>query len=191
MSEWARGGVGEMGHLVVTGFSGFEDVAINASGLVAERLHGQVIDGLAVRGEVLPTAFGRARARMVELGEGAGCRAVLALGVWRGADWRLERRAWGEVKSARADVHGEVWRGRTLGPDHEASLPIADLAKELGVRVSDDCGGYVCNAAYHALLGAGVRGAFLHMPRDIGARGLEASERMARALLSRLVRGIR
>jgi len=159
-------------HVLVTGFGPFEDVVINASGEVARQLDALEVEGLAVRGVVLPTAYGAARRQVAELGSALGCRAVLALGVWRGGAPRLERRARGRVGSARRDVHGEVWEGRELGEDLASDRPIEEWARGLGVAVSEDCGGYVCNAVYHAVLATRRDGLFMHVPRDVSARGI-------------------
>lgn len=174
--------------VLVTGFSPFEDVRVNASSLVAARVAGTLGEHVVVA-RTLPTAFGQARERITD----EPCDAALALGVWRGSDWRLERRAAGRVASARPDAHGASWLDRELGPDRASTLPIeawaAELSAELAmsVRASDDCGGYVCNASYHALLGRGVPALFVHLPRDVGERGIAASERVVRAVLGRLV----
>lgn len=178
--------------VLVTGFGPFDDVRVNASALVAARLTGH-IDGAEVVARTLPTAFGEAREQIAA----EPCDRAIALGVWRGSDWRIERRAAGRVTSARPDAAGAVWIDRELGPDRATGLPVAlwaeAIASELGlaagaVRASDDCGGYVCNATYHALLGRGVPAVFVHLPRDVGERGLLASERVVRAVLARLVR---
>lgn len=172
-------------HALVTGFGPFEDVAINASGEIARRLDGAMIDGLAVRGVVLPTAFGVARQAITERARAPGCRAVVALGVWRGGVARLERGARGVVRSERADVEGEVWYGRVLGEDLVSAAPVAAWGRELGILVSEDCGGYVCNAAYHALLETRVDAVFMHMPRDVSARGIERAGALVMDVLAR------
>jgi pyrrolidone-carboxylate peptidase len=180
----------EPSRVIVTGFGPFGEVHLNASGIVAERLDGvRLGGGLPVRGVVLPTAYGEARARMAELARAPGTCAILALGVWRGGDVRLERRARGVVTSDKSDVRGEVWSGRVLGTDQVTRLPLGDWAEALGVALSEDCGGFVCNATYHALLealGEAPNGLFLHVPRDVGERGLAGTGRVVLRVLTRL-----
>lgn len=181
------GRVAVSGHVLVTGFGPFEDVVINASGEVVRGLEGREVGGLALRGVVLPTAFGEARRRAAELAGAPGCRAVLGLGVWRGGVPRLERRARGRVGSERRDVHGEVWAGRELGVDLESERPVAAWASALGVALSEDCGGYVCNAVYHAVLATRRDGLFVHVPRDVSAQGIARTTGIVVRVIERLI----
>jgi len=177
----------------VTGFGPFADVAVNASGLVATGLDGAQIEGVRVRGVALPTAFGEARATIARLVGEPGCIGAVAVGVWRGSDVRLERRAHGAVTSARPDVHGEVWDGRELGPELATRVPVDAWAEAVAVWVSEDCGGYVCNATYQALLAACAAtvparpAVFMHVPRDVGERGLAETVAKVRAVVARVV----
>lgn len=166
-----------MTHVLVTGFGPFEDVCINASGVIARRM-----SEVGIKGIELPTAFGRARELASQAAREFGCRAVVALGVWRGHDVRVERRASGVVTSERRDASGEIWNGFALaGGDQQSRVDVAALAREIGARVSEDCGGYVCNATYQALLSATDKPTvFLHIPRDVGASGLARTERIVR-----------
>lgn len=175
--------------MLVTGFGPFEDVVINASGEVAAGLDGGAIGGCALRGVVLPTAFGEARRRAMELAAARECRAVVALGVWRGGAPRFERRARGRVGSERRDVHGEVWAGRELGPDLASDRPVEVWARELGGVLSEDCGGYVCNAVYHAVLATRRDGVFVHVPRDVSAAGIARTTGIVTRVIERLVAG--
>lgn len=166
-----------MKRLLVTGFGPFEDVAVNASEHLAAALGGRPSGPSAqVIALALDTSFGRSRAEItgaVESAEREG-RAfwfVMALGVARSATVRLERRARVEVTSARPDVDGERWAGRRLGErDLTSLLPLDEWARALQsgpveVVVSDDCGGYVCNAVNHAVLSISpTAGLFVHVP---------------------------
>lgn len=179
--------------MLVSGFGPFAEVCVNASGIVAAGLDGACVAGVPVRGVVLATAFGEARATIGRLARADGCIGAVALGVWRGPTVRLERRAHGVVTSDRADVRGEVWLGRELGAGLATTVPVDEWAAEVGSWVSEDCGSYVCNAVYQALLAVGAEGVrakpalFMHMPRDVGARGLEATAAMVRAVIARVV----
>ncbi|MFO0744764.1 MAG: hypothetical protein U1F43_03700 [Myxococcota bacterium] len=186
--------------LWVTGFGPFEDVPVNASGLVAERLHGRVVGGCAVVAEVLPTVFGVARARVAAAVRELAPRAVVALGVSRDDFVRIERRAAGAVASARADVAGEVWAGRSLGAAELVAAGGEALfydrwveaarAVDAQVQRSDDCGGYVCNAVYHAVLeatGARVPAVFVHLPRGHDEASLARRAAVVVALLDAML----
>jgi pyrrolidone-carboxylate peptidase len=190
LSEAGPGALLGSRYVRVTGFGPFGEVRCNASGILAERLDGAVVAGMPVRALVLATAYREARERIAGLAREPGCVALLALGVWRGAGVKLERRARGLVTSEKRDVSGEVWAGRMLGADRMTALPLEAWSVE-GATLSDDCGGYVCNATYHALLEAseGRRPwpLFAHVPRDVGARGIAASERVVRHALARLI----
>ncbi len=186
-------------HVLVTGFGPFADVRVNASGVVATSLDGAVVGGVGVRGVVLPTAFGEARATIAGLAQHEACVGAVALGVWRGNEVRLERRARGIVTSEHADVRGEVWLGRELGAEMTTTVPIDEWAEAVGSWVSEDCGGYVCNAVYQALLeaiagrsraprGAGRQAVFMHVPRDVGVRGVAATRAMVHAVVERVAR---
>lgn len=181
--------------VVVTGFGPFEDVALNASGEVARALADRVVAGFGVVAEVLETAFGAARARVGELAAAHAPRAFCALGVSRDPFVRLERRAAGAVASARADVAGEVWLGRELGGERVAQAAFdrwleAARAVDAEARGSEDCGGYVCNAVYQAVLAAAgdeVPALFVHIPRDLDAGAIAARVALVEAVITAMV----
>ena len=62
--------------------------------------------------------------------------------------------------------------------------------ESIGVVVSDDCGGYVCNAVNHAVLNACPdTGLFVHVPADAlpGTAMFSDVLRLLNALLARMV----
>lgn len=168
-----------MRRVLVTGFGPFEGVTVNASELLArglcERLRG---GGVAAEALGLETAYGAARARLARAvldreARGEPFDLVIALGVARSEVVRLERVARAEVTSERADVRGEVWQGQRLGErDLESPLPLGRWCEALGgeaagVVVSDDAGGYVCNALLHQVASTCPdRGIFVHVPGE-------------------------
>jgi pyroglutamyl-peptidase len=160
--------------ILVTGFGPFLDVADNASGRIAASLDGTGVDGSRVVGRVLPTSFARARDDLKRFVAECEPKVVIALGVAREDALRLERRAGAVVTSAHPDVDGASWSDRRLGPrDLATPLPLQRWVEVLArgpgplpVRVSEDCGGYVCNATYHAALEvAPAASLFVHLPR--------------------------
>lgn len=191
-----------MKRILVTGFGPFEDVAVNASEHLAVALGGMPVGpDVEVVGLALETSFGRARAAVTEAVEaakrhGRAFHLVLALGVARSATVRLERLARAEVTSSRPDVDGECWAGRLLGEaDLSSRLPLDAWALALRggpieVVVSDDCGGYVCNAVNHVVLSeCPDSGLFVHVPVDALPETARFSEvlRVLVRLLERMV----
>lgn len=168
------GEVGQVGERVtvwVTGFGPFLDVVDNPSSRLAVALEKRSGTAWEARALELPTAFRRARERFLDFVMGGPVDFVLALGVGRGG-LRLERVARGVVSSEHADIDGEVWAGRRLGPDLTNPLPLETWAERLGgeppFTVSEDCGGYVCNAMNHHVLSAFPgRALFVHVPREL------------------------
>ena len=170
--------------VIITGFGPFADVVENASGRIAKGLDGQRVGESVIVGLELPTSFERARAEVSRLVEMYRPRVFVALGVAREAAIRLERRAGAMVTSELPDVDGNSWTGRMLGDGERVSRwPLEVWVDRLGthcgpwpVRVSEDCGGYVCNATYHAVLTAiPLAGLFIHLPRE----ALEAPDDIA------------
>jgi len=165
--------------VLVTGFGPFEDVVDNPSERVARMLAAEGLHGHEVVCEVLPVSFRRAAARLRELLAEPFDAAVL-LGAARGEQAiRLERQAANRAHPGLADGDGELPPDGPLDPQApdvlRTSLPVEELAAavaEAGIpaRVSEDAGGYVCNAAYFAVLsclrtaGRGIPCLFVHLP---------------------------
>lgn len=182
----------------VTGFGPFLDVVDNPSSRLAASLAGRSGGDWEARAKELPTAFLRARTQFLDLVRAGPVDFdfVLALGVGRGG-LRLERVARGVVTSEHPDIDGEVWAGVRLGPDLENPLPLAAWAEQIGgdppFTVSEDCGGYVCNAMNHQVLSAlPGRALFVHVPRDLSdSATFAAVEAQLAALLDHAVAHLR
>jgi len=188
--------------VLVTGFGPFPRVAENPSGAVARRLDGEAVGGLEVRGVELPVSYARAPAALAAvLAELAPRvpRVLLGLGVQRGGFLRLERRARGVLGSARPDVDGALAAELApAGPERATRLELEPLRAALAAaapceaRVSDDAGGYVCEAVYGRLLeraeALGTEALFLHVP-PATAVAPEAWIGAVRVLLERLGAG--
>ncbi len=185
---------------LVTGFGPFLGVADNASARVAERLEGRTIAGVSVVGRVLPVSFARAPLALRGYLNVLRPRCVIATGVARGAEARLERHARNVAGDTCPDVDGVCGGGGLLAHDGPAArltpLPLATWAAALStpalpVRTSDDAGDYVCNAVYYALLGAIGRqtaGAFVHLPRALSPDKLSAATALVAAVVERALR---
>jgi pyrrolidone-carboxylate peptidase len=149
--------------VLVTGFEPFLQWTVNSSGEVA-RVLGARMPG-RVRAEVLPVDHAAARLRMTELLEEVRPKACLAMGLWAGSSFRIERygrRCPGLGHIDGADELEGAWDWA------EMERQLADTGKP--VIDSEDAGKYVCDTTYWSLLdfrqrlGFPERAAFLHVP---------------------------
>lgn len=165
--------------VLVSGFGPFEKVERNPSGEIARELAAAPPAGVRVVAGVLPVSFERAPGTWDELLASVGGerpRLFLGLGVQKKRGYRLERRARARPKrTQRRDVDGLAAREFVAdGPELATGLalePLLDALRAHGVaeaRISEDCGGYVCERVYHHLLGRGrerdVAALFVHVP---------------------------
>ncbi len=154
--------------LVLTGFEPFGGRAINRSWQAVERVALRT-GWERVR---LPVVYARIAELVPALVEKAP-RAVLLVGEANRDVVTLERLAHNACSAERADSAGEH-RERVHDSGHDELVATWDLAGALAAarrfvpaEISDDAGGYVCNAAlYHALRTAasGTRVGFVHVP---------------------------
>lgn len=168
--------------VLVTGFGPFLDVQENPSGALAQALEADPPPGIRVRHRVLPVTFEgvpRALAEFVAAPEHARPTLLLALGVHRGATFRLEQNARAEPTSDKPDTSGATGLGLTAGKPRTTQVDVFALARELsacslelgvGLEISSDAGGYVCDWTYQHLLRLGehlsVPALFLHVPPE-------------------------
>lgn len=147
-----------MSALLVTGFGPFLDVVDNPSARLVRALDGAALGpDLTVVGRVLPVSYRRAVTETLALIDAHAPIAVVGVGVARGREgvW-IER--WGRrwANPALADIDGE--HADDLDPGGpaqiESTAPVGDLAAALGALVSEDAGGYVCNAWLYGVLRA-------------------------------------
>lgn len=184
--------------LLVTGFGPFLDVVDNPSGALARAVDDAALSGLCDRvfplldagpvrivGRTLRVSYADAPAEAVRLAWELGAIAVVGCGVAvsrpRVSVERVGRRRCGPG----ADVDGNVLAA--LAPDGApdevpATLCVDALAAALDGEVSDDAGGYVCNAWLYRVARAlpGVPVGFVHVP----AAGI-APERLIAAISGR------
>jgi pyroglutamyl-peptidase len=161
--------------LLLSGFGPFEGVPDNPSGRAAEALAADP----GIHAVVLPVSF-RAAPRALDAALAALApsvpAALIGLGVHRGPEFRLERRACRPLRSGRPDLDGVCASAIPLEgpPELCTGIDLEALAGELRaagaerVRISDDAGGYVCERLYRHSLEAGARlgvpAVFLHVP---------------------------
>lgn len=178
--------------VLVTGFGPFLEVMDNPAARLARAVDQAIVpdqDGdIEVIGRVIPVSYARGPQTTLDLARQLRVDAVLGVGVARGrltvCVERYGRRA---ASPDHADIDGE--RRVELDPDGPdlvaATAPVEALARALGALVSDDAGGYVCNAWLYRVARAYEQGAsplrplvaFVHVPDD----GL-APERLLAAL---------
>lgn len=171
--------------ILLTGFGPFPTVANNASaGLVAalaKRARDEFPD-CKIMFAVLPTEWEKAPAQLGGLLAGFEPDIVLSFGVARDATgFRIETQGLNACRLA-PDAAGQPPFGSVLranGPiSHACTAPLMAIIDRLGacglpVSLSDDAGGYLCNAVfYHTLEAAAARGggmsvAFIHIPADL------------------------
>lgn len=158
----------------------------NPAERLAGRFTGEPISGCRIATHAFPVSYREAPARMRALLEAGGedgrpFDVVLMLGVAAGfAKWRVERMGKNACHAA-PDADGCQPPGLVLvedGPEQlAATLPvdrIAQALKEAGLPVvlSDDAGGYLCNALLYTTLHAArsldlpAQIGFLHVPAD-------------------------
>ncbi|MCA9000702.1 MAG: hypothetical protein KDB61_02180, partial [Planctomycetes bacterium] len=156
--------------LLVTGFGAFENVADNPSGRLAEVMDLRA-DAVGLR---LPVTYGEVESLLDAALTGAarGTVGILALGVHRGGEFRLEERSGASDVSERPAAAGApspagprlaLWSGFDL----EACARACAQAGPHPVRLSQDAGGYVCDFLYGLALAKaralGVNALFLHV----------------------------
>lgn len=187
--------------VLITGFGPFRDrsgrwIDPNPSGEVASRLDGRTLARRPVVGVQLPVTYKAVALAMPELLTRLKPALVIALGAGHPDAVRLEQYASRTATSDRPDNDGEVLCGvpvRAGGPDRlRAPIDATRLATlldrpALPVRPSTDAGGFVCNAAFYALLrarGPATAACFVHLP---ATGGLDALERLVSDLAGALL----
>jgi pyroglutamyl-peptidase len=164
--------------LLVTGFEPFGGERVNPSAEVARALHGRTIDGVPVRGIVLPCAFGRSIDAMQAAIAQHAPQLVLALGQASGrAGFSPERVAINLDDARIADNAGTQPIDRPVVPRGAAArfstLPVKAMVAALQAagypaEVSHSAGTFVCNHVFYGLQHAlrkrrGVRSGFMHL----------------------------
>lgn len=185
--------------VLVTGFGPWGDVTDNPSERIARHLDGTRIAGEPVAGRVLPVAYEALEATLGSAIDELDPLAVVACGASPPGPLRVERVARNTVRADDADGRGVRWSGRRVVPDGPESLSCRWNADELAAAlddahgpagVSDDAGGYVCEAACYLMLHrlpASRSAGFLHVPRAVQDAGSH-TEACARAVVTCLRR---
>ncbi|TDQ38718.1 peptidase C15 [Aureibacillus halotolerans] len=165
--------------ILLTGFGIFGEHSDNPTTHIVSAMDGRHIEGVAIKGLVLPVEFDEAPVQVMEWVEKNGLPdALVMLGMAAGRQEITPERVainWGEGKTRRA-VRSP---GKLLeeGPDGLFSrLPNEAFVKRLmkegwGARMSNTAGTYVCNALmYHVLYNwPSLAAGFIHVPPHVGA----------------------
>jgi pyroglutamyl-peptidase len=189
---------------LVTGFEAFDGDTLNPSWLIAQALHGQVLQGVQVHAEQLPCAFAPAGAALHAALRRHRPTLVLALGQAGRSAIGMERVAVNVVDARIADNAGAqpidepVLAGAPAA--YFSTLPIKRIvatlrAQGIPASVSQTAGTFVCNHLFFHLMHRiatahpAVTGGFIHLPMlPRQAAGQAAMPSMA---LETMVAGIR
>ena len=165
--------------ILLTGFEPFDGDAVNPSWLVAQALHGQLIDGQRVQAQCLPCVFGQSLTALQQAVDSSRFRLVLALGLAGGrAEMSVERVAVNVDDARIADNAGAqpidvpVVGGAPAA--YFSTLPIKAMVQQMlqaGVpaAVSQTAGTFVCNHVFYGLMHhlrrrRRVKAGFMHVP---------------------------
>ena len=168
--------------VLLTGFDAFGGETINPSWLVAQALHGEILQGHLVVAAQLPTEFAASGTRLVDLLRQHQPALVLCIGLAGGrAGLSLERIAINIQDARIADNIGaqpiDVPVIESGPAAYFTTLPIKAMllalaAANIPAEVSQTAGTFVCNHVFYALMHvlkkhggtANARGGFVHVP---------------------------
>lgn len=165
--------------LLLTGFEPFLNNATNPTEMIVNELHGQIINGYQIIGEILPVEFNKSGKQFIELLEKQQPNAVISLGLAAGRNRITPERIAINCNDGPADNVGYKPNGERIfenGPDgYFSKLPIYEMVEELKkhglpAEISNTAGAYLCNnIMYHGLhyfeqQGQKVPSGFIHIP---------------------------
>lgn len=185
--------------ILLTGFGPFPGVPVNASADLVRRVVRKVRAGfpnVRATAAILPTEWERAPRLVAKLHERHRPALALHFGVASGSKGiRLETAARNFCRDS-VDAAGALPGDQRLSADgpltRRSSIAITRIAAALAAKgypssVSEDAGGYLCNAVlYHSLALAEARGGcqvgFVHIPSDLSQPPLRVEDATAAAL---------
>ena len=168
--------------VLLTGFDAFGGETINPSWLVAQALHGKILQGHLMVAAQLPTEFAASGKRLADLLRQHQPALVLCIGLAGGrASLSLERIAINIQDARIADNIGTQPIDEPViesGPAaYFSTLPIKAMlqaltAANIPAEVSQTAGTFVCNHVFYVLMHvlkkqdttANARGGFVHVP---------------------------
>jgi len=152
--------------ILITGFGPFLEVADNPTAAIARAVDGRTVAGHPVVGRVLPVTYAGGPPQVVALARALDPVLIVGLGVARSrarvSVERVGRRALGPAPDAEGSCPADLGAGPEVVA---ATLDPVALARALGADLSDDAGGYVCNAwAWVVPQRCAAPAAFVHVP---------------------------
>lgn len=155
-----------MSTVLVVGFGAFLDVKDNPAAKLAREVDGRGGAELTIVGREMPVSYARAPELTATWTREIGAGFVLGIGVAQSRKMAMiERFGRRRADAKLADVDGvRLAELSTSGSESRESAWAGRVAAALGVEVSSDAGGYVCNAWLYRALERGLPAAFLHVP---------------------------
>ena len=188
--------------LLVTGFGPFPGIPSNPSAEIARRVARSPRWrrlGVAARSLILPTTYAALDEHLAPALRKDPPDAVLMIGVaGRSRRVRIERRALNRASVLLPDAAGRRPEGlalaKGLGPRRFRGVPSRPrsilVRHGIPCEISQNAGRYLCNAAYHAALGASIPVLFIHIPKrprrsplSQGKPRLSGADRLAGAMV--------
>ena len=166
-----------MARLLITGFDPFGGEKINPAWEAVKQLPDRVGEYDLCKLEI-PTVFGEAARRVLEVAEGFRPDVILCIGQAGGRAAVTPERIAVNIRDAKiADNAGNVPVGEFVDPDGPAAMfttvPVMKMAEAICAAglpgaVSNSAGAFVCNDTLYLLLrhyeGTAVRVGFVHVP---------------------------
>ena len=166
-----------MARLLITGFDPFGGEKINPAWEAVKQLPDRVGEYDLCKLEI-PTVFGEAARRVLEVAEGFRPDVILCIGQAGGRAAVTPERIAVNIRDAKiADNAGNVPVGEFVDPDGPAAIfatiPVMKMAEAICAAglpgaVSNSAGAFVCNDTLYLLLrhyeGTAVRVGFIHVP---------------------------
>lgn len=166
--------------LLLTGFEPFGESPVNPSQRIAEELNGKSIQGMEIRGIVLPVDNKKGPASLIKALTLSRMDCVLCLGeAPRRAAISIERVAINLMDYRIPDNSGKTMIDAPIHPDgpaaYFATLPVRSilerlLAEGIPVELSLSAGAYLCNQVLYSLLdylscsNLHIPAGFIHLP---------------------------
>jgi len=165
--------------IILTGFEPFLDHEANPSQWVVGELDGKVINGVTIKGEVLPVSFNRASETLARIVEETDPAAVVMLGLAGNRTAISLERVAINIMDGPGDNDGVQRRDCFIKEEGAAAyfstLPLREmeaaiLPYDASVYVSNTAGTYVCNALMYGTLhemnrkNETVPAGFIHIP---------------------------
>ncbi|MFS0787774.1 peptidase C15 [Shouchella sp. 1P09AA] len=165
--------------IILTGFEAFLDHEANPSQWVVGELDGKTVNGVTIKGEVLPVSFNRASETLARIVEETDPAAVVMLGLAGNRTAISLERVAINIMDGPGDNDGVQMKDCVIKEEGPAAyfstLPLRDMEAAIlpfdeSVYVSNTAGTYVCNALMYETLhemkrkNEMVPAGFIHIP---------------------------